>query len=283
MRAVRVIESPSKLSRLVSALKQGRKRIGFVPTMGSLHEGHLSLVQCARKENDLVIVSIFVNPIQFGPKEDFGRYPRNLKRDLRLLSKEKVDFVFAPSVRSIYPKSFRSHLKAGPLGRVLCGPKRPGHFDGVVTVVKRLFDMVIPDRVYFGQKDYQQALIVRNMIKRLGLNIHMKICPTVREKDGLAMSSRNIYLTPEERVRAGALFTALRLVVHLIRTGTKDPKQIERKLVHLLRPYVTTIDYAKMVDSESLRRKHPLKGQILVAVACFVGKTRLIDNILIRI
>ncbi len=280
---MQLIKSPERLARAISSLKRREKQIGFVPTMGYLHEGHLALVRRAKRENEVVVVSIFVNPAQFGPHEDLKQYPRDLARDLKMLAHEKINFVFAPSVSAVYPKSFNEYLKAGPLANTLCGVLRPGHFDGVVTVVKRLFDMVMPDRAYFGQKDYQQTLIIQNMIKRLHLEVRMRICPIVREKDRLARSSRNIYLNEQERVRARALFASLQFSKMLIQTGIRDPRVIENKIHHLLSAYADKIDYVKVVNAASLKEIKRLRGRILIALACFIGKTRLIDNLLIKI
>ncbi len=279
---MQIIKSPSELTAKLLVLRKQKKRIGFVPTMGAFHKGHLSLVKTARKNNDVVAVSIFVNPIQFGPHEDFKKYPRTLEHDLTLLRREKVDFVFVPSAKEIYEKKVR-FLNPGPLANVLCGPKRPGHFRGVVTVVKRLFDITLPDTAYFGQKDYQQARIIQEMVKRLKLRIKVVICEIVREKDGLAMSSRNRYLSRDERVRARALFAALRMGKRFIHSGARDTKKIEREVTHVLKPYVNQIDYVKLLDADRLRPlRHP-KGRLVLAVACFIGKTRLIDNLIIRV
>lgn len=280
---MKVVKSPGALTEHILKLKRKGKRVGFVPTMGFLHEGHLSLIRRARKESDVVVVSIFVNPTQFGPKEDFKRYPRNAKRDLKMLAAEKVDFVFAPTVRGMYPGGLQKCVKPGPLADVLCGPKRPGHFRGVVTVVKRLFDIVQPDLAYFGQKDFQQARIIEEMIKRFHLPIQMKVCPIVREKNGLAMSSRNVYLSQDERIRAGVIPEALSLAKRLIRSKTISLKQVESKVVSFLKPRVDKLNYAKVVDAISLRHAIRRKGSVLVAIACFIGRTRLIDNILIRV
>ncbi|MBI4388000.1 MAG: pantoate--beta-alanine ligase [Candidatus Omnitrophica bacterium] len=279
---MKVIKSPNQLTRLILKLKKKKKRIGFVPTMGSLHEGHLSLVRFAAKETSVVVASIFVNPTQFGPKEDFKRYPRNLVSDLKFLRREKVDFVFLPTASSIYPKRFNAFLNPGPLAKTLCGPKRPGHFRGVVTVMKRLFDITLPDIAYFGAKDYQQARIIQEMVKRLHLSIQVKTCPIVREKDGLAMSSRNVYLSLEERLQARAISRVLQFAKSFIRKVHLSPHTIEQNIISLLKPYVDKIDYVSLVDAVSLRKPKRLKGKLLLAIACFIGKTRLIDNVVIQ-
>lgn len=280
---MRIIKSPKELTRLLKRLKSSRKKIGFVPTMGALHEGHLSLVRAAKKQNHIVVVSIFVNPTQFGPHEDFEKYPRDFKKDATMLAKEKINFLFAPSKSAVYPKSFHGYLKAGELADMMCGIQRPGHFDGVATVVKRLFDIVLPDHAYFGQKDYQQALIIQSMVKRFHLPIKVHIKPIIREVDGIAMSSRNVYLTPEQRVRARAISASLKFAKILIHTGIQDARILENKIRHLLNAYMDKIDYVKIVDSKTLKEVKYLKGRILIAVAAFVGKTRLIDNLLIKL
>jgi len=279
---MRVVKSPDKLTSLLLDLKLENKTVGFVPTMGFLHEGHLSLVRRARRENKVVVVSIFVNPTQFGPKEDFKQYPKNMKRDLKMLSKEKVDFVLIPSVHEIYPENFITFLDPGPLADVLCGLKRLGHFRGVVTVVKRLFDIAIPDVAYFGQKDYQQARIIQEMVERFHLPVRVRICPIVREKDGLAMSSRNIYLSGEERIRATFISKALELAKRLVLEKNLPSRKIEKQVAHFLKPYVDKIDYTRVVSSETLKPVKDFKEKALVAIACFIGKARLIDNILVQ-
>lgn len=280
---MQVIQSPKELTRLLFCLKQNAKEIGFIPTMGCLHEGHLSLVKRAKKENDVVVVSIFVNPTQFGPKEDFKNYPRTIQPDLAMLRKAKVDFVFLPSVLDIYPKDFESYLNAGKLSRPLCGKTRPTHFDGVVTVVKRLFDIALPDRAYFGQKDFQQFRVIEEMTSNFYLPTRVILCATVREKDGLAMSSRNRYLKPDDRVRAVLLWKSLKLAEKMIRRGIQSPKIIQTEMRRLLGSQVDSIDYVEVVNAKSLMKIHKIKGRILIAVACFLGKARLIDNLLIHV
>ena len=280
---MQVIKSPQKLAHLLFKLKQNAKWIGFVPTMGYLHEGHLSLTRRAKKENDIVVVSIFVNPAQFGPKEDFKNYPRSIKKDLQMLRDAKVDYVLLPSVASVYPSSFDSYLKAGPLAHSLCGLRRPGHFDGVVTVVKRLFDIVLPDNAYFGQKDFQQVCAVQDLVKRFNLPVRIVMCPTIPEGDSLAMSSRNRYLTSEKRKRAHALSESLRLTKKLIQKRIFDSRVVRKQIIQFLKPYVDKIDYVEVVNAHNLRKIQRLKGDVLVAIACFLGKARLIDNLLIHV
>ena len=276
------VRNPEALTKWVKAQKKRSRSVGFVPTMGALHEGHLSLVRTAKKENDLAAVSIFVNPTQFGPKEDFKHYPRNLKRDEKLLKRENVDFLFAPSRTSIYPKRFRNFINPGPAARYLCGPKRPGHFRGVATVVNRLFEMAKPDRAYFGQKDYQQARIIEEMVRRLKLPVRIKICPIIREKDGFAMSSRNFYLSKKERTLAPSLYRALLLAKKLVRAGEHSSEKVKKAIRHRLIGRVTKIDYIEVVDPKTCAPVQSVRGPVLAALACFMGSTRLIDNLLIK-
>lgn len=278
-----IIKLPDQLTEEVLALKIKGKRIGFVPTMGYLHEGHLSLVRKARKECDVVVASIFVNPTQFGPKEDLSRYPRNLTRDSKMLRKAKVDFLFFPTADSIYPKGFRDFVNPGPLAKGLCGLKRPGHFRGVATVVNRLFQIVPADVAYFGQKDFQQARVIQEMVQRFRVPMKIKICPIVREKDGLAMSSRNVYLSEMDRRRAKAIPKSFQAAAKLIRRGVRNPAKIKAAMLQILKPNTDKIDYVAVVDSGRLKPLKHLKNEVLIAVACFVGKTRLIDNLLIRV
>ena len=279
---MKIIKNSNQLHEILGLLKKKGKTIGFVPTMGYLHEGHLSLVRQARSENDIVVVSIFVNPTQFGPKEDFKKYPRDFKRDRLLLSPEKVDYLFFPAQTSIYPNGFQGYIEPGPLARYLCGPKRPGHFRGVATVVYRLFEIVQPNRAYFGEKDFQQVKVIQAMVQKKKLRVRIKPCPIVREKDGLAMSSRNRYLSIVDRIRARAIFQSLNLAKKLIRAGKKNPKQLKQALCAYLKPYVDKIDYVEFMDPEKLVPLKRLDPPILIALACFVGPTRLIDNLVVK-
>lgn len=280
---MQTIKSSDELTKQLVELKAKGKKIGFVPTMGSLHEGHMSLVRKARKDCGVVVVSIFVNPTQFGPKEDFKRYPRNLKQDAQMLTEGKADFLFAPSGEDIYPKGFRDYISPGPLANGLCGGKRPGHFRGVATVVNRLFQIVPANVAYFGQKDYQQARVVQSMVARRNIPIEIEICPTVREEDGLAMSSRNAYLSEAERVRAKSIAVALRLAHKMIRNDIRKPSLVRSAMMEVLKPNTDKIDYIAIVDTVRLKPLYYFKGEALIAVACYIGKTRLIDNMLIRV
>lgn len=273
------IEEMRSASR--AARREGR-RIGFVPTMGALHEGHISLVRAAKRQADLVAVSIFVNPTQFGPNEDFGKYPRTVERDCELLAKEGVDAVFAPSVEEMYPSGAATTVAVQGLSDKLCGRSRPGHFQGVATVVSKLFHIVEPDRAFFGQKDAAQVAILRRMVLDLNLPVEIIVCPIVRESDGLALSSRNAYLSGEERKTALVLSQSLQAIERAFQSGERDAtKLIDTGLQLLQKTPGVRLDYLEIVDPDSLDPMHRIERQSLVAVAAFVGSTRLIDNVLI--
>lgn len=270
------------MHRVARDLKR-RGRIGFVPTMGFLHEGHLRLVRAARRQSEFVVVSIFVNPIQFGPKEDFRRYPRDFNRDRRLLQTAGADLIFYPGVKDMYPDGFASFVEVERLGEGLCGKSRPGHFRGVTTVVAKLFNAVLPDVAVFGAKDAQQAFVIRRMTRDLGFQTRIVILPTAREKDGLAMSSRNVYLTPQQRVEAQALHRSLLLAKRLIGQGERNAAKVKAAMRRLVRRESSgRIDYVEMVDTDELRSVKAIKGETLVALAVFFGKTRLIDNTTVK-
>ena len=251
--------------------------------MGFLHQGHLSLIKRARLENDFVVLSIFINPTQFGPKEDFKKYPRDLKGDLLLAKDNGVDVVFNPSVKEMYSGDFQTFVSAGPLANKLCGITRPKHFDGVCTVVAKLFNIVEPDVVYFGQKDYQQALIIKKMITDLNFNILLKVMPIIRESDGLAMSSRNKYLSTTDRQKALVISSALKAAKFKFKKGctkTAELKKVIKKLVS--REKYVNIEYIELLDADSLEGVKYIKKQVVVAVAVKIKKTRLIDNIILK-
>jgi pantoate--beta-alanine ligase len=264
----------------VRALRQKLNgTVGFVPTMGYLHEGHLALVKQARKDNSNVIVSIYVNPTQFGPREDFGSYPRELNRDLELLREEGVDIVFVPSDDEIYPPEFSSWVDVGKVTGRLEGASRPGHFRGVATVVAKLFNIVQPSRAYFGQKDAQQVVVIKRMVADLNMGIDIVVVSTVRENDGLAMSSRNIYLSPRERQAATILFKALTLARQLWQGGEKDAGKIRPQMAALIQKEpLAQIDYVSIADAETLEELNLIDRPALVSLAVRIGKTRLIDN-----
>ena len=255
---------------------------GFVPTMGYLHEGHLSLVRRARAENDRVAVSIFVNPTQFGPHEDYARYPRDLERDLRLLEPLGVDLVFVPSVEEMYPPGFQTWVIVEEVSRPLEGASRPGHFRGVTTVVAKLFNILQPDRAYFGQKDAQQTVVIRRMVQDLNIPVEIVICPTVREPDGLAMSSRNTYLNPEERRAATVLFRALQAAKARYEAGERDAEGLREAMRGVIRAEpLARIDYVSVADPETLQELERVEGPALLSLAVYIGTTRLIDNIML--
>jgi pantoate--beta-alanine ligase len=256
--------------------------VGFVPTMGYLHEGHLSLVRRARAENDVVVASIFVNPTQFGPTEDFERYPRDPQRDLNLLQQERTDIVFMPSAVEMYPEGFSTYIDVDGVTEVLEGAHRPGHFRGVATVVLKLFNIVQPTRAYFGQKDAQQVVVIRKMVNDLKLNVEVVPCPTVRETGGLAMSSRNVYLSPDERRAALILFRALSLSERLWRSGERDATKLRDRL-HILmaREPLASVDYISAAHPETLQELESMDGPTLISLAIRIGDTRLIDNLVV--
>jgi len=261
------------------------KTIGFVPTMGALHDGHLSLVRRAREENSITVVSIFVNPAQFGANEDFNIYPRDLEGDTEKLIKEKVDILFLPDASSIYPEGYLTYVNVEELSEKLCGAFRPGHFRGVTTIVAKLFNIVKPTRAYFGQKDFQQSVIISKMTYDLNMDIDIVVCPTVRDKDGLAMSSRNSYLNNSQRQAATIIYKCLKETSESIKSGIIEIKNVKRFMLDFLRkePLISEIDYAGIYDISSLEELSAEKENMLLAIALRIGNTRLIDNMLINI
>jgi len=276
---MKLISSPAKISDALKIIRKKGKRIALVPTMGALHEGHLSLIRKARKNCDIVVVSIFVNPAQFAPQEDVKRYPRPLKKDLALCRKEKVDFVFYPSSDQMYPEGFSTCVFVERLSDVLCGKSRPGHFRGVAIVVTKLFNIIQPDIAYFGQKDAQQVVIIKKLVEDLNLPVKIRVLPIVREKDGLALSSRNIYLNAKDRDEATVLAKSLNLAKFLINSGLRDSKRIIQRMRELIEKKKSAkIDYIKIVDCNSLMPVQKICGNCLITMAVNIGKTRLIDN-----
>jgi pantoate--beta-alanine ligase len=265
-------------------VRDGRRRgwkIGFVPTMGAFHAGHLSLMRQARRDCHATIVSIFVNPLQFSAGEDYDQYPRQLDRDLKMAESEKVDVLFVPEVAEMYPKGFDTHVDQSETGlpSKLCGRFRPGHFRGVLSVVCKLFCVVKPDLAYFGQKDYQQYLIIRRMSIDLNLDVDVRVLPTVREEDGLAMSSRNIYLGPKQRKDATCLHQALRRAEEMITNGESSASRVMAEMRRVInRVKGSKIEYIAVVNSETLEPLKEIKGKTLIALAVRIGKARLIDN-----
>lgn len=266
------------------AAKKRGKTIGFVPTMGYLHDGHASLIKAARKDCDIVVVSVFVNPRQFGPSEDLKTYPRDLRRDRKIAAGAGADIVFAPSVEEMYPAhSVTSVVVEGHLTEVLCGASRPGHFKGVTTVVAKLFNIVSPDVSYFGAKDAQQAAVVKRMVKDLDMDTRIKVMPIVREKDGLAMSSRNVRLSAIERIEALNIRAALKKAEELVKSGELSADAIKGEMMAIIGMGDNTkIDYIGIYHAETLAPLENVGDNALIAVAAFVGKTRLIDNVVIH-
>ena len=279
---MRIIRSTKDMHKLSCNLRQRGRVIGFVPTMGALHAGHLSLIRQARRENNFVIVSIFVNPTQFAPHEDFNKYPRKLKIDSLLCKKEGVDVIFYPEVGEIYSKEHKTYVLVEGLSDVLCGKYRPGHFRGVATVVAKLFNIIQPDIAYFGQKDAQQAIIIQQMVRDLNIPIRIKVLPIIRESNGLALSSRNTYLTARQREAAVALSEAAREARIMVKQRVADSAKIiraMRKIIQERKP--ARIQYIEIVDLNELKPVRLIKDKALVALAVWIGKTRLIDNIIL--
>lgn len=265
--------------KILAWKKQGRK-VGFVPTMGYLHEGHLSLVRESKRRSDVTVVSIFVNPKQFGPAEDYKVYPRDLERDRALLERDGVDLVFYPPVEVMYPEGYKTYVEVEDLQDKLCGKSRPGHFRGVCTVVLKLFNLVQPDEAYFGWKDAQQVIILQKMVEDLNVPVKIVPLPLVRDHDGLALSSRNTYLSPEERRAALVLKKSLDLAEQLILGGEKDAGKIKEKMIELITAEPRArVDYVEIVKLSNLEPLDRIEGEALIALAVFIGRTRLIDNL----
>ncbi|MEO0202817.1 MAG: pantoate--beta-alanine ligase [candidate division WOR-3 bacterium] len=282
---MKVVKSIGEMIDLSEKYRNEGKTIGFVPTMGYLHEGHLSLFRIARKKSHILVVSIFVNPLQFGPNEDFKEYPRDLKRDLTLCEREKVDVVFVPDKEEMYLEDFSTYVEVKNLDEELCGKFRPGHFRGVATVVLKLFNIVKPHIAVFGLKDAQQYFIIKRMVRDLNLDITIIPGPTIREPDGLAMSSRNIYLSSNERKQAPVLYKSLMLAKELIENGERDSEKIIKEIEKFIKENASLaeIQYIQIVDTRNLKPISEIRGEVLIALAVFFGKTRLIDNIIISI
>ena len=279
-----VVTNVKKVSLMVREAKKKGKRVALVPTMGALHLGHLSLIRAAKKESDFVVVSIFVNPTQFGPGEDYKKYPRDLKRDQSLLRREGVDLLFYPKLTLVYPKDFSVYVEEYKLTKHLCGLKRTGHFKGVCTVVAKLFNIVDPDVSYFGQKDYQQVQIIKRLVRDLNFGIKIRTLPIVRDKDGLAMSSRNSYLNAKERKAAICLYQAIKLAKEYVKQGCLSSRTIIGKLKLFLQKqqYIVKVDYINIVDPSTLEDVKRIRGKVLVALSVYVNKVRLIDNAIIQ-
>jgi len=281
---MKIIHSPQKMRQIAARLKINGKTIGLVPTMGALHDGHLSLVKKARTQNKVVIVSIFVNPVQFGPKEDYLRYPRPFAKDSALCRKAGVNYIFAPKPEQMYPGHYSTYVNVGRISDILCGSFRPGHFRGVATVVAKLFNITAPDRAYFGQKDYQQVRVLKRMADDLNFDVKIVQCPIIREPDGLAKSSRNSYLSPEERRSSAEISKALQHAAYLVECdkSKNSRKIIEKVKEKILKIPRAKIDYIEIRDAETLEKADPIEKSAVILCAVWVGKTRLIDNLIIR-
>ena len=281
---MRIVRDIPELRRIIRQAKRKGKRIGFVPTMGALHEGHLSLIRRAQKETDLVVISIFVNPIQFNRASDLKSYPRTLAQDAQLAAGAGAQILFAPPAQAIYPPGFQTYVEAERLSRIVEGQFRPGHFRGVTTVVAKLFNLVQPNIAYFGQKDAQQARIIRQMVRDLDFDLRLKILPTVREPDGLAMSSRNKLLSSEARRSSRILFEALQQAKRLIECGERRRIVVERRMRQVIRRIPQAkIDYAAIVDAETFERVDRIRGTVQILLAVWIGSVRLIDEMIVCI
>ena len=281
---MKIINNIKDMQAMSRKFRAESKSIGFVPTMGALHEGHLSLVRQCEYENDITVASIFVNPAQFGPGEDLDKYPRDNEGDMQKLSSLNVDAVFMPEIDEVYPEETSISVNVGSIGQVLCGIARSGHFSGVATVVAKLFNVVMPDRAYFGQKDFQQTVVIKKMVRELNFNIEVIVCPVIREKDGLAMSSRNSYLNIEERKAAAVLYRSLKGAKELIlKKSINNSDDVKENIKEIIKAEpLADIDYIEIVDPETLE---PMQAILLPAAICLavkIGNTRLIDNIIVE-
>ncbi|HNX02963.1 MAG TPA: pantoate--beta-alanine ligase [Candidatus Cloacimonas sp.] len=278
---MQIIESILQMQEISNKWDRGKK-IGFVPTMGYFHQGHLSLVAEANRQCDTTVVSIFVNPSQFGPNEDFTSYPRDLQRDLELLKKYRVDYVFHPSPQQIYPEPYRTWVNVEGLSSILCGASRPGHFRGVATIILKLTNLIKPNLMFMGEKDFQQVTVLKTMLKDLNCNTRIVSCPIVREDDGLAMSSRNIYLNPEQRKQALCLYQTIKESQTLYKQGLKDVSLLKNRAKEIIESSGGKIDYISFVDSNSLQEPTVADEDTRIMLAVYIGKTRLIDNALLK-
>ena len=280
---MKVIDSIQRMAMLSKILKKESRTIGFVPTMGYFHDGHLSLIKTAKQHTDVAIVSIFVNPKQFSPNEDLDKYPRDFKRDEEMARLAGVDVLFYPSAGDMYPEDYATYVDVERLSNALCGPGRLGHFKGVTTVVAKLFGIIKPDIAYFGQKDAQQSIIIKKMAEDLNMDIEIKVLPTIREKDGLAMSSRNIYLSDKERKDALCISHALSRAEAAVKSGEMDASKIVKMIEDIIKEKSTArIDYIEAVDTKTLSPVDTIAGETLIALAVFIGGTRLIDNAILN-
>lgn len=281
---MKIVNTIKDTREIVKQWKSEGLTVGFVPTMGYLHEGHSSLIKKASEENDKVVVSIFVNPMQFGPKEDLAKYPRDLERDSKITEEAGGDLIFNPSPEEMYPEDFSSFVDVNGLTEGLCGEKRPGHFRGVCTVVAKLFNIVKPHRAYFGEKDAQQLAVIKRMVRDLDMDLEIIPCPIIREEDGLAKSSRNTYLSKEERIAALVLSKALNKAKETLSQGERKAVAIKDLIYNeISKEPLARIDYIEVVDSMTLKKVERIEKDILVAIAVYVGNTRLIDNFTFKV
>ena len=281
---MRIIKTIKELRLVINEIRRKGQKIGFVPTMGYFHEGHLSLMRKAKKECDVCVVSIYVNPKQFSPNEDLSRYPRDIKRDATMIFKENVDILFIPSDNDIYPNRYLTYIDVEKISQTLCGAYRVGHFKGVATIVLKLLNMVQPDVMYLGQKDAQQVVVISKMVADLDVPVVIRVVPTAREKDGLAMSSRNVFLSVQERLEAPVLYKALTSAVKRIKAGEYSASRIIGLITKIITQQSSgKIQYVACVDAQTLEPLKRLKGKVLIALALFLGKHRLIDNVIISI
>jgi len=279
---MKIITTIQEIQNITLELRKVTKTIGFIPTMGALHAGHLKLVKESRIRNDITIVSIFVNPAQFSPTEDLAKYPRPFEEDKKLLEQKKVNYLFYPNVKTMYPDGFQTNVITTKLSNILEGKSRPGHFNGVATVVLKLFNIITPTNAYCGQKDFQQCIVIKQMVRDLNLPINIDIVPTVRDKDRLALSSRNIFLNTQERSEASNLYQSLLLAKKLISTGEKNSQIIKNIIKDYLQNYKQVrLDYIEICNSDDLSPLKVISKKTVILIAAFVGKTRLIDNIMI--
>jgi pantoate--beta-alanine ligase len=278
-----VITKINEMRTRVLSVKDRKRSIGFVPTMGALHDGHISLIRSAREENDELIVSIYLNPTQFDNNDDFDKYPRQLNEDIEIIRKENADVVFTPCTKEMYPDGFCTHVTQDKLTDALCGGVRSGHFNGVTTIVTKLFNIVGPDRAYFGQKDYQQSAIIKRLVADMNMNVDIRVCPTVREEDGLALSSRNKRLSLEERKNAVCIHGSLQKAGAMFASNVRDTKAIIEEMTSVIKKTKQTkIDYISIVNTDTLEDLSLINGKALAAVAVWIGNTRLIDNAILE-
>ena len=278
-----VITKINEMRTRVLSVKDRKRSIGFVPTMGALHDGHISLIRSAREENDELVVSIYLNPTQFDSSEDFDKYPRQLNKDIEIIRKENADVIFTPCTEEMYPDGFCTHVTQDKLTDALCGGVRPGHFNGVTTIVTKLFNIIDPDRAYFGQKDYQQSAIIKRLVADMNMDVDIRVCPTVREEDGLALSSRNKRLSLEDRKDALCIHGSLQKAGAMFASNVRDAKDIVEEMTSVIKKTKQTrIDYISIVNVDTLEDLSFINGRALAAVAVWIGNTRLIDNTILE-